>query len=49
MYEWLDKIVAEQAAFYGTTPEKLEKYMRQVASYSESIETGQVNEPERIL
>lgn len=44
-FSWLDKIVAEQAAYYGTTPEKLEVYMRAVAETQVAIEQGLIDEP----
>lgn len=34
---WLDKVIAEQAAHYGMTPEKFGKLIHDVAEYLEDI------------
>lgn len=42
---WLDKIIAEQAAAYGLTPEQHERLMGSAAEYQERIDNHQVPEP----
>ena len=38
MYNWLDKIIDEQAAYYGRTPAQHERAMREAAQAQELIE-----------
>lgn len=47
MYEWLDKIIAEQAAHYGMSVEGHAKFMADAAEYQERIENGDADESER--
>ncbi|QDH83995.1 hypothetical protein KMC60_gp07 [Achromobacter phage vB_AxyP_19-32_Axy11] len=35
MYSWLDKIIEEQAAYYGMTPEKWEQLKEAAIQYEE--------------
>jgi hypothetical protein len=44
-YSWLDKYVAEQAAYYGMTPEKKAALFNGAADYDELILAGEVEEP----
>lgn len=39
--KWLDKIIAEQAAYYGKTVKQFDKFMSDAADYQEFIETTQ--------
>lgn len=37
-HHWLDKHIAEQAAYYGATPEKFGKFMHDMAEAQELME-----------
>lgn len=46
MYEWLDKIIAEQAAHYGLTVEQHAQLQRDAATVQERLEQPYVYEPD---
>lgn len=45
MYEWLDKIIADQAEHYGLTRAKHAELVNGAAEYQEQIEHGTEEEP----
>lgn len=41
MHDWLDKIIAEQAAHYGMTEEQFKKHSEEMATAQECVEQSE--------